>query len=114
MRQAEKCPRLHCDIAKIDEAECFPDHIEQVAMLTGGCILPFARRAFGRILESDEHRPAGRVAGITNLPIVPLAMTGREIMAANRLGLSAKAMRKIGSIMANHYAASRSAMRVRA
>ena len=80
-------------------------------MLAGGGVGPFTRRSLRRRLEPDEHRAAGRVAGIADLPVIALAMAGAEIMAAHRLGLPAETLRQIGSVETGHHAASRSPMR---
>ena len=80
-------------------------------MFTRRGILPLAGRAFGRILEPHEHRSARRIAHVADLPVMALSAPGAEIMAANRLGLSAETMGEFASIVPCHQAASRSDMR---
>ena len=64
-----------------------------------------------RSAEPDEHRPAGRIANVAHRPVAALAPTVRQIMAADRLGLSAETDRQVGGVVTGHQAASRSPMR---
>ena len=114
MRQAEKAPSFFGHIFEVDEAERFADYVEQIAMLTRRGVGELAGLAFGRIPQPHEHRAAGRVAHVADLPVIALATAGVEIMTAHRLGLSAETLRQIGSVETRHHAASRSEMRVNA
>ena len=80
-------------------------------MLAGRGIGPFAGRTLGRVLEPHIHRSAGRVAHVANQPVAALAPPAGEVVSAHRLGLPAETLRKIGSIVTRHHAASRSEMR---
>ena len=80
-------------------------------MLAGGGIGPFAGLSLGRVPEPHEHRAAGRVADIANLPVIALAATVGEIMAAHYLSLPDEAVCQIGGVGTGHYAASRSEIR---
>ena len=61
-RQAEKAPGLIGDIAKVGEAAAFADDIEQIAMIAGRGVGPFAGGALaGFQLRSAGRRESGRV-----------------------------------------------------
>jgi hypothetical protein len=111
MWQAEELTGLFGDVGEVNKPQRFTDHVEQITMLACRGVGPFAGRAFGAVLQADEHGSAGRVADIANLPIVALSAAGTEIALADRLGLPAETGCKIGSIAASHHAASRSPMR---
>ena len=89
----EKGPRLVGDILEVDEAAAFSDDVEEIAMLAGGRVGPFAGGTFRRVLEPDIHRAAGCVARIAHEPVVALAATAGKIMPAHRLGLPAETVR---------------------
>jgi hypothetical protein len=56
-RQAEKPPGLMDDIVEVDEAAALSDNVEQIAVLAGRCVHPFAGGAFAeyRSLQAHEH-----------------------------------------------------------
>ena len=70
-RQAKKPPSLANSIVEIDEATTLSDHVEQIAVLAGGCVRPFASGAFAgrRSLQTHEHGPSSRVANVTDNPV---------------------------------------------
>ena len=110
-RHAEEQAGLLGNVGEVDEAERFTDHVEQIAMLAGRSVRPLAGGAFRGVLQAHEHGLARRVANIANLPIVALSAASSEIAFAYRLGLTAETGCEIGSVVAGHYAASRSPMR---
>ena len=95
---------------EIEKAAALADDVEQVAVLAGGGVGPFAGRPLGRLLEPDEHRAARRVAHVADQPIAALTAAVGEIVAAYRFGLARETVRQFGSV-AGHHAASRSPMR---
>jgi hypothetical protein len=80
MRQAEKAPGLLGDVGlKSIRPRAFADDVEQIAMLAGGGVGPFARRALaGESVQPHEHRAARRVADIADLPVIALAAAGER------------------------------------
>lgn len=63
------------------------DDIEQVAMLAGGAIRPFAARALasGWTIETQIEAAAFRVAPVTDDPVAAYLSAVRQIMAADFL-----------------------------
>ena len=60
VRQAEEAARLIGDVLEVDQAAAFPDDVEQVAMLAGGGVGPFAGgafAAFGPLSRTNIERP---------------------------------------------------------
>lgn len=110
IRQAEEVARFVSDVGEVEQAERFPDHVEQVTMFARRRVGPFARRPLGRIDQPHKHRRAEGIAHIANEPIAARAATVGEIASAHRLSLSAETLREIGSV-AGHHAAPRSEMR---
>ena len=111
VRQAEERTRLIGDVLEVDQAAAFADHVEQIAMLAGGGVGPFAGRPFRRLLEPDEHRAARRIAHIAHQPVAALPAAGGEVVAAHRLGVARETVCQFGGVVAGHHAASRSPMR---
>ncbi|MPL94630.1 hypothetical protein SDC9_40785 [bioreactor metagenome] len=74
---------------------------------------PLARRTLAgfRAGQSHEHGASWGVLHVTDQPVSPGAVAGRQVVAADRLGLSAKADRQFGCVVPGHQAASRSPMR---
>src|SRR5262249_53994314 len=95
---------------EVDETAALADDVEQIAMLAGGGVGPFAGRSFRRFPQPHEHRSARRVAHVAHQPVAALAPAIGEIVTAYRLGLSREAVRQLGGV-ARHHAASRSPMR---
>ena len=113
MRQAEEASCFLSNVGKIDEAEAFADHVEQIPMLAGRCVGPFAGSPFPgfRPGQADEHGAAWRIPHIPDLPVIALFAPVREVVAAHRLGLATKTLRQLGSVETCHHAATRSPIR---
>ena len=112
-RQAQEASRLVGDVVEVDEAAALADDVEQIAMLAGRGVGPFAGGALAgfRPVQPDEHGAARRVADVADQPVAALAAAVGEIVAAHRLGLARETVRQIGRIARPCHAASRSAMR---
>lgn len=111
MGKAQKAAGFRSDLGEVEETETFADYIEQITMLAGGGIGPFARRPTGAVMQPHEHRASRAIADVADLPVMALFMAIREVVTANRLGLPAETLRQIGGVKTGHQAASRSAMR---
>ena len=113
MGHRQEGARLIGDVLEVDQAAALADDVEEIAMLAGGSVGPFAGGALAGFaaLSPPEHRAAGRIADIADQPIAALAMAGGQVMPAHRLGLSAKTDRQLGSVVPCHHAASRSLTR---
>ncbi len=98
------------DIAEFEKATALTDDVEQVAVLAGGGIGPFAGWTLGQLFQPDEHGTAWRIAGVADQPIAAFAPAIGEIVAAYRFGLARETVRQFGSV-AGHHTASRSPMR---
>ena len=111
--QAEKAPCFIDDVGEFSEAAAFADDVEQIAMLAGRRVRPFASSALARFRSSQSHekRAPWRVADIADQPVAALPPAVGEVMAAHRLGIARETVRQIGGLMAHGYAAARSAMR---
>ena len=108
--QAQEASRLVGDVVEIEKAAAFTDDVEQIAVLAGGGIGPFAGWSLGRLLQPDEHGTAWRIARVADQPIAAFAPAIGEIVAAYRFGLARETVRQFGSV-AWHHAASRSPTR---
>lgn len=86
MRQAEERPGLVGHVLETDQTAGPADDVEQVAMLTGGGIGPFAGGALAafRPDQADEQRAARGVEDVAGQPVAALAMAGGEVAAALR------------------------------
>ena len=111
--QAEKAPCFIGDVGEIGDAAAFADDVEQIAMLAGRRVRPFAGRTLAGLRSSqpDEERPPWCVADISDQPVAALSPAIGEVVAAHRLGIARETVRQIGGLMAHGYAAARSAMR---
>ena len=76
------------------------DEVEQIAMLAGGGISPFAGGAFPAVRsnEADEQAAAGRVPDVADQPVATPAAAVGEIMAAHGLGITREAARQVGGL----------------
>ena len=112
-REAEKVPSLIGDVVEIGKAAALADDIEEVAMIAGRRVGPFAGRtpAGFRSFQPDEQRAAGRIPHVADQPVTALAATVGEIMTAHRLGIARETVRQVGGIERHRYAAARSAIR---
>src|SRR5215510_14706702 len=99
-RKAEIALGFGEDLAKFNEPAAFPDHVEEIAVLPGRCIGPFAGCALPRLgaAQPNKHRPAGGVASISDDPIVADAPPVGEIVTADALGLLCKPASEIGGL----------------
>ena len=111
--KAEKSPCFIGDVEEIGEAAAFADDVEQIAMLAGRRVGPFAGRPLARFRSSqpDEKGAPWRVADIANQPVAAFPPAVGEVVATHRLGIARETVRQIGGSMAHGYAAARSAMR---
>ena len=75
---------------KSTRPQALADDVEQVAVLAGRRVGPFAGTAFaGRVAgQPHEHRAALRIPGVADLPVVSDPAPVREIMSAHRLGFA--------------------------
>ncbi len=111
--QAEKASRFIGDVGEIGEAAVFADDVEQIAMIAGRRVRPFACRTLAgfRPVQSDEEGATWRIADIADQPVAALPPAVEEVVAAHRLGIARETVRQIGGLMAHGYAATWSAMR---
>jgi hypothetical protein len=95
--QAQEASCLLSDIVEIDQTATFADHVEQVAVLASGGVGPFARRAATDVhaLQTDEHRAAGCIPDVADLPVIADTAPVGEIVAAHRLCLAREAIRQV-------------------
>ena len=112
-RQAEKAPCFIGNVGEIGEAAAFADDVEQIAMLAGRCVGPFASGALARFRSSqpDEEGAPRRVVDVANQPVAARLPAVGKVVSAHRLGIAPETVRQIGCLMAHGYAAARSAMR---
>ena len=84
--QVQERPRLVRDIAEGGEAAARADEIEQIAMLAGRGVGPFAGGALAavRAVQPDEERAAGIARGIADQPVAPFAPAVRRDSAGIR------------------------------
>ena len=106
-RQLEKASRFLGYVVKIDQAATFADHVEEIAVLAGGGISPFAGGAAARriAIQAHKHRAARGVPDIADLPIVADATAVGEIVTAYRLRLAREAICQVSCISPCHAAA---------
>ena len=84
-RQPEETPRLGFDVVEVIKPANLTDHVEQVAVLAGRGIGPFAGCALtglSRSGEAHEHRALRRVFDVADHPIPALAVAVGEVSAA--------------------------------
>ena len=96
---------------EIEKAAALADDVEQVAVLAGGGIGPFAGwpLAADSFSRTNMERP-GVLRDVADQPVAAFAPAVGEIVAAYRLGLARETVRQFGSV-AWHHAASRSPTR---
>ena len=111
--KAEKAPCFIGDVGEFGEAAAFADDVEQIAMLAGRRVRPFASGALAASgpRAADEEGAPRRVVDVANQPVATLPPAVGEVVAAHRLGIARETVRQIGGLMAHGYAAARSAMR---
>ena len=112
-RQAEKVPGLVGDVAEIGKAAALADDIEEVAVIAGRSVSPFAGRTLAgfRPFQPDEQGAAGCIPHVADKPVAALAAAVGEIVAAHRLGIARETVRQVGGIERHRYAAARPATR---
>ena len=100
-RKREEASRLVGHVAKVGQAATQANDVEQVAMVAGSGVGPFAGGALPGFsaLQPDEERAAGRVANVADHPIATLAATVREIAAAHRLGVARETARQVRRLL---------------
>ena len=111
--QAEKVPGLIGDVAEIGKAAALADDIEEVAVIAGRRVGPFAGRTLAGFwsFQADEQGAAGCIPHVADQPVAALAATVGEIMTAHRLGIAREPVRQFGGIERHRYAPARSATR---
>ena len=99
-RQTEKATGLGEDIGKLNKTATFPDDIEQISVLTGRSISPFACCALPRIgpAQPNEHRPAGGVARVSDDPVSANPSPIGKIMLADNFCTLREAATEIRSL----------------
>ena len=93
--QAQKAPGFCKRLGKSTTALCSRDDIEQIAMFTGRCIGPFARRSLAHVDKADIETSARCIVHIADQPIAPLTSPAVEIVTAHSFGPGTKALRDI-------------------
>lgn len=81
------------NVAKVDKAAGFPNEIEQIAILSGRGVRPSAG---ARAEEVYVKRPAFAVGDVANDPVISGPTAGREVVAADRLGIARETVRQLG------------------
>ena len=95
--QAEERPRFIERVAQAIKPAVEGDEVEQIAMLAGGGVGPFAGGALAAVgtAQTHEETAAGRVGDIADQPVAALAMAVGEVVAAHRLGIARETMGQI-------------------
>ena len=90
-------PRLAAYVAQAIKAAVKRDEIEQIAMLAGGGVGPFAGGAFAvvRTFETDEQAATRLVGDIADQPIAALASPIGQIIPAHALRILREAPGKV-------------------
>jgi hypothetical protein len=98
--QTEERPGLVEHVAQTLQLAIQSDEIEQIAMLAGGGVSPFAGGAFPavRSSEANEQAAAGRVPDVADDPVATPAAAIGEVMAAHGLGITREAARQVGGL----------------
>ena len=102
--QGEEAARLVQGVAQARQALVCGDQVEQVAMLAGGGVGPFACCPPPGLGASQAHIEAAawRVLDIADEPVAALAAAVRQIAAADRLGIAREAARQVGCGVVHH------------
>ncbi len=97
-RQAEEAARLVEHVAEGVEPAIEGDQVEEIAMLAGGGVGPFAGGAGTglRSRETDIEAAAGGVPNIAHQPVAAVAAAVGKIVAADAFGIAREAPRQIG------------------
>jgi hypothetical protein len=76
------------------------DEVEEIAMLAGGGVSPFAGGALSavRSCEANEQAAAWRVGNVADDPVATPAAAVGEVAAAHRLGITRETARQVGSL----------------
>ncbi len=111
--QTQKAPCFVGDVGEIGDAAAFTDDVEQIAMLPGRRVGPFASGTLPGVRPSQPHEKGApwRVADIANQPVAAFSSAVGEVVTTHRLGIACETVRQIGGLMAHGYAAARSAIR---
>jgi hypothetical protein len=90
--QAEEGSRLVEHVAQTLQPLVQGDEVEEIAMLAGGGVGPFAGGAFPsvRSCETNEQAAARCIDDVANHPVATPATAVGEVMAAYRLGITAR------------------------
>jgi hypothetical protein len=96
--QGEKAARFVHGLAEIAQVAVKTDQVQEIAMLAGRSVGPFAGRTRAGIGSAKPHVEAAarRVHDIADDPVMPLAMSVGEVMTAHGLGGAREAAREIG------------------
>src|SRR5437764_822964 len=97
-RKAKEGPCLVEHLLEGPEAAVQADEVEEIAMLAGGGVGPFASGAGAAVAFFEPHKQAapGRVGDIAHEPVIADAPSAGEIVTAHRLGLAREAARQLG------------------
>jgi hypothetical protein len=81
------------------------DEIEEITVLAGSSVSPFAGGALPAVgpREANEQAATRRVRDIADDPVATPAMALREVMAAHRLGITRETAGQIGGLR-RHFA----------
>ncbi len=101
--QAEKAACFIGDVGEIGEAAAFADNVEQIAVLAGRRVRPFASGALAGLWSSepDEEGAPRHIADIPDQPVAAFSPAVGEVVAAHRLGIARETVRQIGGLMAH-------------
>src|SRR5207244_4265957 len=107
--------RLVHRLAETVQIAVMADQVQEIAVLAGGGVGPFAGGAgtgFGAV-KPDIEAAARRIHDVAGDPVTAAAASVGEIVAAHRLGIAREAARQIAGL-ADHRASPRHAARARA
>src|SRR3546814_11996982 len=92
---------LLSDVLEVEETAAFADDVEEVAVLAGRGVRPFAGRALAGCgaVYPDEHRPAGAVLDAADQPVATFALAAGQRFAAHGLGGAAETVLQAGGRM---------------
>src|SRR3546814_9637820 len=100
-RQAEEAACLLEHIAEGVEPAVEGDQVEEIAVLAGGGVDPFAGGAGTglRPRETDIEAAAGRVPDIAHQPVAAVAAAVGKVVVASAFGIARETPRQIGGLI---------------
>src|SRR5229473_580062 len=98
--QAEKRARLVEGVAQAVETTVEGNEVQEIAMLPGGGVGPFAGGALAMVwpAQADKQAAASGVGDIANEPVAALTMAVGEIVTAHCLGIARETAGQIGGM----------------